>query len=72
MENKPLISKKALAILGLMFVGTQAAKVCDYKEVNCNEYYHPSGVCKKCSLRFRMLSDATCVKIDDQCEHWSE
>jgi len=34
MESKPTVSKKALAILGLMFVGSMANKVevvCDYK-----------------------------------------
>ena len=73
MESKPSLTKKALAILGLMCVGSMAKKfdiVCDYKEVNCNVYDHSNGVCVKCSFRYWMTEQHTCVQVDDQCKDW--
>ena len=47
MESKPTVSKKALAILGLMFVGTTTKNIAsNYSEVNCHVYDHSNGVCK--------------------------
>ena len=73
MESKPTVSKKALAILGFMLVGSMANKVdivCDYKEVNCNVYDHSNGVCMKCSHRYWMTERHTCVQVDSQCKDW--
>lgn len=80
MERKPSINKKALGVLGLMMIGANAGqmkwddcdKVKDYKEANCNVYDHKTGICIKCSFRYWMRPNATCVKVSDQCKTWSE
>lgn len=71
MESKPSVSKKALAILGLMFVGTTAKQIaCNYEEINCNVYDHSNGVCVKCSHRFWMTDEHRCIQVNDQCKDW--
>lgn len=71
MESKPTVSKKALAILGLMFVGTTAKNIAsNYSEVNCQVYDHSNGVCKQCSSRYWITDERRCIKVDDQCKDW--
>lgn len=77
MERKQSINKKTLGLMGLMMIGAKAGgmdceKVGKFQESNCNLYDQDTGVCLRCSYRYWMRPNATCVQVSDQCQTWCE
>jgi len=75
MENKPSVpsmSKKALALIGLMLIGVNTGDVQiigNYQETYCHAY-DPCGVCIDCPTRSILTEAHTCLKVSDQCKTW--
>ena len=75
MESKPSvtsISKKALALVGLMFVGANTGSVkivSNWQEPYCHTY-DSCGTCIECPTRSILTEAHTCFKVSDQCKTW--